>query len=159
MKEKDQEFQLSVAEESILRFVWPSVLAQWIFGTVYHGGRMFVARGVSEVVLSAVNIASLCEFPNFPVSILAVGTSNIVLIFPGTGKHRELESGYNTQNLAVSGVIKPILWSRVRLCPGSAGDVFRGNGVHGGDMCAALYPLHPAPPGFISSYNVSLRPR
>ena len=57
------------------RFVWPSVVAQWIFALYTMVDGMFVARGVSEVALSAVNIAS--PFVNFlfSVSILfAVGT-------------------------------------------------------------------------------------
>ena len=45
------------------RFVWPSVVAQWIFALYTMVDGMFVARGVSEVALSAVNIAS--PFVNF----------------------------------------------------------------------------------------------
>ena len=66
------------------RFVWPSVVAQWIFALYTMVDGMFVARGVSEVALSAVNIAS--PFVNFlfSVSILfAVGTSTVVAIFLG----------------------------------------------------------------------------
>ena len=77
-------------KKSFWRFVWPSVLAQWIFALYTMVDGMFVARGVSEVALSAVNIAS--PFVNFlfSVSILfAVGTSTIVAIFldrENTGK-------------------------------------------------------------------------
>ena len=77
---------------------------------------MFVARGVSEVALSAVNIAS--PFVNFlfSVSILfAVGTSTIVAIFLGQGKHREANQA-NTQNLAVSGLIALMIMAAVWLC-------------------------------------------
>ena len=72
------------------RFVWPSVVAQWIFALYTMVDGMFVARGVSEVALSAVNIAS--PFVNFlfSVSILfAVGTSTVVAIFLGQGRQRE----------------------------------------------------------------------
>ena len=62
---------------------WP----QWIFALYTMVDGMFVARGVSEVALSAVNIAS--PFVNFlfSVSILfAVGTSTVVAIFLGQGQ-------------------------------------------------------------------------
>ena len=49
------------------RFVWPSVVAQWIFALYTMVDGMFVARGVSEVALSAVNIAS--PFVNFLFSV------------------------------------------------------------------------------------------
>ena len=74
-------------KKAFWRFVWPSVLAQWIFALYTMVDGMFVARGVSEVALSAVNIAS--PFVNFlfSVSILfAVGTSTIVAIFLGQGR-------------------------------------------------------------------------
>ena len=111
-------------KKSFWRFVWPSVLAQWIFALYTMVDGMFVARGVSEVALSAVNIAS--PFVNFlfSVSILfAVGTSTIVAIFLGQGKHREANQA-NTQNLAVSGLIALMIMAAV---PGPAGDVFGGN--------------------------------
>ena len=66
---------------------------------------MFVARGVSEVALSAVTIAS--PFVNFlfSVSILfAVGTSTAVAIFLGQGRQREANQA-NTQNMVVTGVL------------------------------------------------------
>ena len=82
------------------RFVWPSVVAQWIFALYTMVDGMFVARGVSEVALSAVNIAS--PFVNFlfSVSILfAVGTSTVVAIFLGQGRRREANQA-NTQSTA-----------------------------------------------------------
>ena len=103
-------------KKSFWRFVWPSVLAQWIFALYTMVDGMFVARGVSEVALSAVNIAS--PFVNFlfSVSILfAVGTSTIVAIFLGQGEHREANQA-NTQNLAVSGLIALMIMAAVWLC-------------------------------------------
>lgn len=114
-------------KKSFWRFVWPSVLAQWIFALYTMVDGMFVARGVSEVALSAVNIAS--PFVNFlfSVSILfAVGTSTIVAIFLGQGKHREA----NQANTAEPGGLRPDCiddhGSRMAV-PGPAGDVFGGN--------------------------------
>ena len=41
-----------------LKFILPSMAAQWIFALYTMIDGMFVARGVSEDALSAVNIAS-----------------------------------------------------------------------------------------------------
>ena len=98
------------------RFVWPSVVAQWIFALYTMVDGMFVARGVSEVALSAVNIAS--PFVNFlfSVSILfAVGTSTVVAIFLGQGRQREANQA-NTQNMVVTGVLSLFIMLMVWLC-------------------------------------------
>ena len=98
------------------RFVWPSVVAQWIFALYTMVDGMVVARGVSEVALSAVNIAS--PFVNFlfSVSILfAVGTSTVVAIFLGQGRQREANQA-NTQNMVVTGVLSLLIMVTVWLC-------------------------------------------
>lgn len=98
------------------RFVWPSVVAQWIFALYTMVDGMFVARGVSEVALSAVNIAS--PFVNFlfSVSILfAVGTSTVVAIFLGQGRQGEANQA-NTQNMVVTGVLSLFIMLMVWLC-------------------------------------------
>lgn len=69
------------------RFVWPSVVAQWIFALYTMVDGMFVARGVSEVALSAVNIAS--PFVNFLFSdfhIICRGHVHRGGHFPGAGQ-------------------------------------------------------------------------
>ena len=65
------------------RFVWPSVVAQWIFALYTMVDGMFVARGVSEVALSAVNIAS--PFVNFLFSVCR-GYVHRGGHFPGAGQ-------------------------------------------------------------------------
>lgn len=103
-------------KKAFWRFVWPSVVAQWIFALYTMVDGMFVARGVSEVALSAVNIASPFVNFMFSVSILfAVGTSTIVAIYLGQGKHKEANQAY-TQNLVVSGGISLIMMAAVWLC-------------------------------------------
>ena len=92
-------------KKSFWRFIWPSVIAQWIFALYTMVDGMFVARGVSEVALSAVNIAS--PFVNFlfSVSILfAVGASTIVAICLGQGDKEEANRVY-TQNMIVLTVL------------------------------------------------------
>ncbi len=96
-------------KKNFWRFVWPSVVAQWIFALYTMVDGMFVARGVSESALAAVNIVS--PFVNFlfSVSILfAVGTSTIVAIFLGQGRHLEANQA-NTQNLIVSRAVSLLI--------------------------------------------------
>ena len=96
-------------KKNFWRFVWPSVVAQWIFALYTMVDGMFVARGVSESALAAVNIVS--PFVNFlfSVSILfAVGTSTIVAIYLGQGKHLEATQA-NTQHLIVSAAVSLLI--------------------------------------------------
>lgn len=98
-------FEHMPLKKAFWRFIWPSVIAQWIFALYTMVDGMFVARGVSEVALSAVNIAS--PFVNFlfSVSILfAVGTSTIVAICLGKGEKQMADEVY-TQSLAVLAVV------------------------------------------------------
>lgn len=91
------------------RFIWPSVVAQWIFALYTMVDGMFVARGVSEVALSAVNIAS--PFVNFlfSVSILfAVGTSTIVAICLGKDEKQMADEVY-TQSMFVLLIVSAII--------------------------------------------------
>lgn len=94
-------FEHMSLKKGFWRFIWPSVVAQWIFALYTMVDGMFVARGVSEVALSAVNIAS--PFVNFlfSVSILfAVGTSTIVAICLGKGEKQMADEVY-TQSMVV----------------------------------------------------------
>lgn len=107
------DFERMPLKTSFWRFIWPSVAAQWIFALYTMVDGMFVARGVSEVALSAVNIAS--PFVNFlfSVSILfAVGTSTIVAIYLGKGEKQKADEVY-TQGLASLLVISAIITAGV----------------------------------------------
>lgn len=96
-------------KKNFWRFVWPSVVAQWIFALYTMVDGMFVARGVSESALAAVNIVSPFVNLLFSVSILfAVGTSTIVAIYLGQGKHLEANQA-NTQNLIVSAAVSLLI--------------------------------------------------
>jgi len=102
-------------KRSFWRFIWPSVIAQWIFSLYTMVDGLFVARGVSEVALSAVNIASPFVHFLFSVSLLfAVGTSTIVAMFLGQDKRKEADEAYS-QNLAVLGIISLVITAAVFL--------------------------------------------
>ena len=44
-------------KSDFLRFIIPSIIAQWVFSLYTMVDGIFVARGVSEVALTAVNIS------------------------------------------------------------------------------------------------------
>lgn len=102
-------FENMSLKKGFWRFIWPSVVAQWIFALYTMVDGMFVARGVSEVALSAVNIAS--PFVNFlfSVSILfAVGTSTIVAICLGKDEKQMADEVY-TQSMFVLLIVSAII--------------------------------------------------
>ena len=83
------------------KFVIPSVIAQWVFSLYTMVDGIFVARGVSEVALAAVNISMPFVTGLFSISILfAVGNSTIVAILLGQGK-RESANKVFSQNVAL----------------------------------------------------------
>ncbi len=66
------------------KFILPSITAQWVFALYTMVDGIFVARGVSEIALTAVNISMPYIMALYAVSILfAVGTSTIVAIMLG----------------------------------------------------------------------------
>lgn len=104
---KCEEFFVVMLQENrplhreFIRFVVPSVVAQWVFALYTMVDGLFVARGVSEIALAAVNLS--LPFVNFIFAIslvLAVGTSTIVSIHFGRGDRAAASRAY-TQNLLV----------------------------------------------------------
>ena len=84
-----------------LRFIIPSIIAQWVFSLYTMVDGIFVARGVSEVALTAVNIAMPFSVGLFSISLLfAVGNSTIVAILLGKGKKEEADQVF-TQNIVL----------------------------------------------------------
>ncbi len=113
-------------KSDFLRFIIPSIIAQWVFSLYTMVDGIFVARGVSEVALTAVNISMPFTTGLFSVSILfAVGNSTIRGNLSGTGRKTEGERSrlrrmwsyyvpvgvdYNT-GYDISGSICKIPWS------------------------------------------------
>ena len=52
-------------KSDFLRFIIPSIIAQWVFSLYTMVDGIFVARGVSEVALTAVNISMPFTFCNY----------------------------------------------------------------------------------------------
>ena len=71
-------------KKDFMRFIVPSIAAQWVFTLYTMVDGIFVARGVSETALTAVNIAMPYTMALFSISILfAVGTSTVTAILLG----------------------------------------------------------------------------
>lgn len=84
-----------------LRFIIPSIIAQWVFTLYTMVDGIFVARGVSEVALTAVNISMPFTMGLFSVSILfAVGTSTVVAIMLGENRKKRANEVF-TQNIVL----------------------------------------------------------
>lgn len=96
-------------KQDFLRFIIPSIIAQWVFSLYTMVDGIFVARGVSEVALTAVNIAMPFSVGLFSISILfAVGNSTIVAILLGKGE-RDKANRVFTQNIAFLCVLAVII--------------------------------------------------
>ncbi len=72
-----------------IRYIIPSILAQWVYTLYTAIDGLFVARGVSVTALTAVNISSPFVTALFAISLLfAVGTSTVVSISLGADRRR-----------------------------------------------------------------------
>ena len=71
-------------KKDFIKYIIPAVVAQWVFALYTMVDGMFVARGVSEIALAAVNLSSPFVMGLFAVSLMfAVGTSTIVAMLFG----------------------------------------------------------------------------
>ena len=92
-----------------IRFIIPSIVAQWVFTLYTMVDGIFVARGVSEVALTAVNIATPFVMALYAVSILfAVGTSTVVAILLGAGREERAKEIFS-QNIALLVIVSVVI--------------------------------------------------
>lgn len=99
----------SSLKRDFFRFILPAVASQWVFALYTMVDGMFVARGVSETALAAVNIASPFVTGMFALSLtFAVGTSTIVALLFGQKKIREAREVFS-QNMAVLAVLSLLI--------------------------------------------------
>lgn len=88
-------------KKKFLKYVIPSVLAMWIYSIYTMVNGIFVAKGVGEIALAAVNISMPFANATFAVAILfAVGTSTIASIHLGN-KEAKKASEVFTMNMVV----------------------------------------------------------
>lgn len=91
--------------KKFFRFIIPSIISMWIFALYTMVDGIFVAHGVGEYALAAVNLSMPYTIFIFSVGLmLATGTSTIISIFLGEGREEEAHNTFN-QNLAVLVVV------------------------------------------------------
>lgn len=96
-----------------MKFIIPSIAAQWVFALYTMVDGIFVARGVSEVALTAVNISMPFSVGLFSISLLfAVGNSTIVAIKLGQGRKEEANEIF-TQNVVLITVLACLITALV----------------------------------------------
>ncbi len=96
-------------KRDFIKFIIPSVAAQWVFALYQLVDGVFVARGVSETALTAVNISLPFVAGMFSISILfAIGNSTIVAIKLGQEKRQEANEIF-TQNVVLAILISIVV--------------------------------------------------
>ena len=102
-------------KRDFFKFIMPAVVSQWVFALYTMVDGMFVARGVSETALAAVNISSPFVTAMFAMSLMfAVGTSTIVALLFGEKKIQEAREVFS-QNMIVLSILSLILTALVLL--------------------------------------------
>ena len=86
-------------KHDFFRFIIPSLIAQWVYALYTMIDGLFVARGVSELALSGVNIAMPFVTLLFSVALMfAVGSSTVIAMLLGEKKEQEAKEVF-TQNI------------------------------------------------------------
>ena len=102
-------------KKDFIRFIVPSIAAQWVFTLYTIVDGIFVARGVSETALTAVNISMPYTMALFSISILfAVGTSTVTAILLGERNTQRANEVF-TQNIVFLAVFSIIITAAVML--------------------------------------------
>lgn len=102
-------------KKDFIRFIVPSIAAQWVFTLYTIVDGIFVARGVSETALTAVNISMPYTMTLFSISILfAVGTSTVTAILLGERNTQRANEVF-TQNIVFLAVFSFIITAAVML--------------------------------------------
>lgn len=99
-------------KSDFFRFMIPSIIAQWVFALYTMVDGIFVARGVSETALTAVNISFPFVCGMFSFSILfAVGASTVIAILLGQKQHKKANEVFsqNIVFLSIASIIMTIL--------------------------------------------------
>ncbi len=95
--------------KKFLKFVLPSIASMWAFSLYTMVDGVFVARGVGETAMAAVNLSAPFTSLVFMVGILlATGTSTVISVALGQGELEEARNYFN-QNLAVTVCVSLVL--------------------------------------------------
>ena len=95
--------------QQFIRYAIPSVVSMWVFSIYTMADGIFVARGVGETALAAVNIAMPFINGIFAVSLwLAVGASTLIAMALGEGDKKRADSLF-TMNIVVLTILSAII--------------------------------------------------
>lgn len=98
-----------------VKFAAPSIVSMWVFSLYTMVDGIFVARGVGETAMAAVNLSMPFTSLVFMLGVLlATGTSTIISISLGQ-QDLERARNYFNQNLAVTGAVSLVLGGLVLL--------------------------------------------
>ncbi len=96
-------------KHDFFRFIIPSLMAQWVYALYTMVDGLFVARGVSELALSGVNIAMPFLTLLFSVALLfAVGSSTMIAILLGQKKEKKAQEVF-TQNIVMVSIVSILI--------------------------------------------------
>ena len=91
--------------KQFIRYVIPSIAAQWVYALYNMVDGIFVARGVGEQALTAVNLSNPFLQLMFALSLLfAVGASTVTSILLGRGECRQASQVFSQTVLFLGGL-------------------------------------------------------
>ena len=91
--------------KQFIRYVIPSIAAQWVYALYNLVDGIFVARGVGEQALTAVNLSNPFLQLMFALSLLfAVGASTVTSILLGRGECRQASQVFSQTVLFLGGL-------------------------------------------------------
>lgn len=143
-------------KKDFIRFIMPSIAAQWVFTLYTMVDGIFVARGVSETALTAVNIAMPYTMALFSFSILfAVGTSTVAAILLGEGKTEKVNEVF-TQNIVFLAIVALLITAAVMANLGHVADFLGATAKNRDYVMEYLRGIVPFTAAFILSYSFEM---
>ncbi|MGN1166963.1 MAG: MATE family efflux transporter [Lachnospiraceae bacterium] len=143
-------------KKDFIRFIIPSIAAQWVFTLYTMVDGIFVARGVSETALTAVNIAMPYTMALFSFSILfAVGTSTVVAIKIGEKDTQSANEAF-TQNIVLLAIVSAVITATVLMNLDAVADFLGATTLNKKYVVEYLRMLVPFSAAFILSYSFEM---
>ena len=138
------------------RFTIPTILSMVAFSLYTLVDGIFVAKGVGETALAAVNLSSPYNSVMFAAGLLlAVGMSTTIAIRLGNGKHHEASSLF-TRNLIVAVAVSIVISVLTLLNLRSVAQFLGAEGDTLGYVMEYVGGVSPFAVFFICSYNMEI---
>lgn len=92
-------------KNTFLKYVIPSVASMWVYSLYTIADGIFVAKGVGELALAAINLSMPIINATFALSVLfAIGSSTVVAIYLGQNEHDKAESTFTCNIVTIIGI-------------------------------------------------------